>query len=100
MYRAKTQPDDVLSRLPGRQHLVVGNHDYTWLSRVDIDKYFVEVEDIIILKTGMFTMTLCHYPMLSWPHSFYGSYMWYTVTYITQCRTRMAGDISGLGREC
>ena len=75
MYRAKAAPDDVLSRLPGRKHLVVGNHDHTWLSRVDISKHFVEVEDIIVLKTGGITMTLCHYPMLSWPHSFYGSYM-------------------------
>lgn len=77
MYRAKADPDDVLSRLPGRKHLVVGNHDHTWLSRVDIDKHFVEVKDIIVLKTGGITMTLCHYPMLSWPHSFYGSYMVY-----------------------
>ena len=77
MYRVKADPDDVLSRRPGRKHLVVGNHDYTWLSRVDTDKHFVEVEDIIVLKTGGITMTLCHYPMLSWPHSFYGSYMIY-----------------------
>lgn len=65
---------DVLSCLSGRKHLIVGNHDHTWMRRVQLDKYFTEVRDLIVLKEGGRVMTLCHYPMLSWPHMFHGSY--------------------------
>ena len=46
--------------------------DHSWMPKVNFAKYFEEVKDLIVLKEHGSVMTLCHYPMLSWPHSFHG----------------------------
>ena len=74
-YRTATPPEEILRLLGGRKHLIIGNHDHTWMPKVNLAKYFEEVKDLIVLKEHGSVMTLCHYPMLSWPHSFHGGYM-------------------------
>ncbi|MBQ6173655.1 MAG: metallophosphoesterase [Clostridia bacterium] len=61
-------PEAILRRLKGRKHLLLGNHDSSWIRRVDLRHCFVRVERLIeegINETGM---TLCHYPLLTWRH--------------------------------
>ncbi|MGY0572814.1 metallophosphoesterase [Bradyrhizobium sp. RDM12] len=51
--------------LPGRKHLVVGNHDD------DVTKSlgWQWVKDIAFVTVESTKLVLCHYPMLSWPGS-------------------------------
>lgn len=59
------------NRLPGRKHLVQGNHDPVWLlDAVDwaSTHHLVEVQD----EDQLFV--LCHYPLVTWNHARSGSF--------------------------
>ena len=73
MHKSKKKPENVLGELKGRKHLIIGNHD-GWLKDIDAGKYLVEVEKMIELKMNGMELTLCHYPLLSWPHMHQGGY--------------------------
>jgi calcineurin-like phosphoesterase family protein len=49
--------------------LIVGNHDSSWINKVDIGKYFQTVELMSVISDGAHAMTLCHYPLLAWKHA-------------------------------
>ena len=46
IYRSQKPPEEYLRRLQGKKHLILGNHVADWKRQY----------------------TLCHYPMMSWPH--------------------------------
>lgn len=73
-YRKNEGVEEVLRKLKGKKHLIIGNHDYSWMKKIEIGKYFVEVETLLVLKEEGRVMTLCHYPIMSWPHMYHGSY--------------------------
>ena len=50
-HKSKEDPESVLKKLKG----------------IDAGKYFVEIDKMIELNEGGVEMTLCHYPLLSWP---------------------------------
>ena len=52
----------VFDLLPGRKHLVVGNHDYRRTRALP----WSSVHDIAQIKDGNTHLTLCHFPMLTW----------------------------------
>ena len=64
---APAQEQDYIQRLfdriPGRKHLVSGNHDAAWLKELD----WASVDDLVEVNDGGQRLTLCHYPMLTWP---------------------------------
>ena len=62
-------PDAILRRLHGKKHLIVGNHDSSWMSKVDARKFFQSVELMKVISDGEHAMTLCRYPLLSWKHA-------------------------------
>ena len=45
IFRAKNPPDYYLESLKGEKHLIIGNHDKTWMSKVDLSKYFKSKKD-------------------------------------------------------
>lgn len=49
--------------LPGRKHLIRGNHDENWVRDLPWDSVS-ETADIVVDKRRLF---LCHYPMITWP---------------------------------
>ncbi len=55
--------------LPGRKHLVAGNHDLKWIRDLPWDS----VHDIVSVKDEDSTFVLCHYPMITWPRARYGT---------------------------
>lgn len=60
--------EDILKRLHGRKYLIVGNHDSSWMTKVDYKAYF---EDVSMMLDGSFDSrgaVLCHYPLMSWKH--------------------------------
>lgn len=73
-YRKNEGVEEVLRKLKGKKHLIIGNHDYSWMKKIEIGKYFVEVESLLVLKEEGRVMTLFHYPIMSWPHMYHGSY--------------------------
>ena len=62
-------PEAILRRLHGKKQLIVGNHDSSWMGKVQVEKYFKSVELMAITSTGTHAVTLCHYPLLSWKHA-------------------------------
>lgn len=74
IFRAQeNKVEEYLARLKGKKHLIIGNHDRTWINQIDINKYFKSVENMQIIVTNHGKITLCHYPMMS----FEGKYLIY-----------------------
>jgi len=68
LFFRSSDPEAILRRLRGRKRLIVGNHDSSWMCRVDPYRYFVSVDDMLVTTDGERQLTLCHYPLLSWKH--------------------------------
>lgn len=62
-------PEKYLLRLKGKKILIEGNHDSTWLAKIDYAKYFQQVHKYLELNVYGRTITLCHYPMIEWRNS-------------------------------
>lgn len=58
--------EPILHRLKGKKHLIIGNHDSSWMDKVKTEDYFVEVTDFKITENSTSAITLCHYPLLTW----------------------------------
>jgi calcineurin-like phosphoesterase family protein len=58
-----------IQRLNGNIILIEGNHDERSLRK------FKNIPQIVETKFGDIPITVCHYPMLSWPKSYHGSVM-------------------------
>lgn len=52
-------------RIPGRKHLILGNHDKPWIKTLG----WASVHDIVSLQDGDQWFLLCHYPMITWNHA-------------------------------
>ncbi len=57
---------DILGRLRGRKHLVVGNHDSSWMDRELVGRHFVEASNFLDVSDGGRHLVMCHYPLLCW----------------------------------
>ena len=75
IFRSAVSPDSYLSKLCGKKHLILGNHDKDWVKKADMSQYFVTVECFAEISDGQHKITLCHYPLMSWNHMAKGSYM-------------------------
>ena len=67
IFRATRPPEYYLDRLKGEKYLIVGNHDESWMKKMDktaMEKYFKEVSRMTFVNTGKGKATLCHFPML------------------------------------
>ena len=62
-------PESILCRLKGKKHLIIGNHDGSWMERVDLSAYFQSVDDFLTMTDGTRGITLCHYPLLTYKHA-------------------------------
>jgi calcineurin-like phosphoesterase family protein len=68
------QTEDVLNRLNGIKHLIVGNHDRNGrtdkLFNRDWNKWFVDSHDYFRLKVDGEKLVLCHFPLASWERGY------------------------------
>ena len=62
----------ILEQLNGQKILIWGNHD-VYLDEQAI-QYFESTSTICTIKDGAYSVTLCHYPLLSYENSVYGGY--------------------------
>lgn len=53
----------IFHTLPGRRHLIRGNHDVPWVRDLPWDS-MAETADIVVDGRRLY---LCHYPMITWP---------------------------------
>ena len=60
---------EILSRLKGRKILIIGNHDGSWLSKLDHpEQYFELVTDYFNGSVGNHGVTLCHFSLPCFIH--------------------------------
>lgn len=63
-----SDPEEILRRLKGRKILALGNHDHSWTGKVDPLRYFESVHTMLETGDGAHTLTLCHYPLMTFNH--------------------------------
>lgn len=73
-YRNKYNAEDILKKLKGKKHLIIGNHDKHWLKNKELRKYFVEITDIVTIKDEYSMVVISHYPLAEWDGYFRGYY--------------------------
>lgn len=76
-YRNVRPAVEYLRQLPGRKHLVVGNHDRVWMRGVRLQSWFVEVGFILEGERKGTFFTCCHYPMMDWYRRRHGAHLVY-----------------------
>lgn len=59
--------EDILKKLHGKKHLIIGNHDGSWLNETT-RKYFESISPYTETTDGRHALTLCHYPLLTYHH--------------------------------
>ena len=69
MFFRSVNTESILMRLKGKKRLIVGNHDGSWMTKLDATKYFVSIDKFLEVSDGQHAMTMCHYPLLSWNHA-------------------------------
>ena len=69
MFRNQKSPEEYLSRLKGKKHLIIGNHDKDWIKKCKLEDFFESVNGLDYFSDGQHQMTLCHFPMMSWPRN-------------------------------
>jgi len=72
-FRSAGSVKPVLKALNGTKHLVLGNHDKSWMKNVRAEEYFASVSPLLEIDDGDAHITLCHYPMLSWNRVAHGA---------------------------
>lgn len=68
IYRSQKPPEEYLRRRRGKKHLILGNHDRGWIRSCQTEQFFERVNNLLYVADGKRQYTLCHYPMMSWPH--------------------------------
>lgn len=65
-----------LEQLPGKKHLIVGNHDSKLLRNKEAMSHFSSVNKLLEIRDSSLDcdVTLCHYPLVEWPGYFRGAY--------------------------
>ena len=69
MFFRSDNAGEILRRLKGKKRLLVGNHDGSWMTKVDVSRYFASNDLMLELSDGRHALTLCHYPLLTWKHA-------------------------------
>jgi len=66
---------ELLSRINGKKHFVLGNHDHSNVR--EVLEQFGTVDQMIVMRHNKNRVTMCHYPMVAWENSDHGSVLFY-----------------------
>ena len=58
--------DEFFSKVKGRKHLIVGNHDEKYLTEYSLTQFFIEIDRLKYLNDKGRKVCVCHYPLLDW----------------------------------
>ena len=64
-YKCKN-PVDYLSKINGKKHLIIGNHDGKLLENKVAMKMFIEATPYLKINDNSRQVILCHYPIAEW----------------------------------
>ncbi|WP_152047937.1 metallophosphoesterase family protein [Aureimonas psammosilenae] len=87
-YRSARHPGEILDRLHGTKHLVVGNHDSARTREMD---GWASVQESAEVSDGGTRLFLSHYPHLEWPAYFRQA---------VHLFGHVHGNRAGVGRSC
>lgn len=76
-YRSVKNVENYLQKLKGKKHLIIGNHDRTWMEKIDLDKYFFSIDKISYTCVDSKNIIMCHYPIMEWSGYYHDYYMVY-----------------------
>jgi len=65
---------DIIRILPGRKHLIVGNHDLAMLPRIKESCVFETIDFMRMIEDNGRKVCLCHYPLMDWMEFSRGGY--------------------------
>ena len=68
----KEQVKSLFRQIPGKKNLITGNHDRPWVSE---ELKWEGVYDILHTNIEGQPVSLCHYPLVTWPKVRHGSLM-------------------------
>lgn len=74
IYRSKKPYTWYLEQLPGKKHLIIGNHDGLMIKQPKAAAYFESIEKTALIRDNGKKIFLCHYPVLEWPGYFRGEW--------------------------
>ncbi len=60
---------EVLASLKGKKHLIIGNHDHSWMTPELLKEHFLTVDHILNVSTCGHNLFMCHYPIVDWGSS-------------------------------
>ena len=69
MFFRSDNAETILKRLRGKKRLIIGNHDGSWMTMLDATRYFISIDKFLEISDGKHSLTLCHYPLLTWKHA-------------------------------
>ncbi len=67
----------IMDQLPGRKHLILGNHDHNVSKTPALYEKFESVQHYLTLTIDKQAVILFHYPIWEWEKMHYGSYHLY-----------------------
>lgn len=70
MFCEKCHPSVYLERLNGKKHLIIGNHDNSWMKKAELDRFFESRSYMTVIRHEENRITLCHYPMMAFDGDF------------------------------
>lgn len=75
-FRAQERAIELLKRLHGAKHFIIGNHDRAWLKTIADTKKFgiLSCDDYLEIKDGNKKVILSHYPIMFWNDQHRGAY--------------------------
>lgn len=77
-YRSVHPAGWYLGQLRGRKHLIIGNHDRQMLMDPESMRFWQTVDKILTItehyRGNKTKVTLCHYPMVTWPGAGVGGF--------------------------
>lgn len=65
-FGGKAKVNDFISRLNGKIHLILGNHDQMIRKSSELQQYFESVQEYKHLKVGEHRFILFHFPIAEW----------------------------------
>lgn len=69
MFFRCADPEAILRQLKGKKKLIVGNHDGSWMTKIDASQYFESIDKLLETSVCNCGITMCHYPLLTWKHA-------------------------------
>ena len=58
--------NDFFSKVKGRKHLILGNHDEEFANEYHLSNQFIDIDKIRFINDQGRTVCLCHYPIMDW----------------------------------